>query len=246
MKTHTPVAIEEETTTYRSTSIIVGVLFVVATAFLFLGEAIYGSIVNSPDYLNNAYPDRAIVILGILVEFVVVLAMPLTAVFLFPVLRRHSEALALGYVGARFFEALLFIGIQINTLTLIDVSQDYLGTGGTDGSFFQGIGNTIQSENDWMFSIYVVIFALGAMILNSVLYRSQLVPRFISVWGFIAAVVILTGVVLSMFKPGLVSELVFATPIAVQEMVFAVWLIVKGFNAPALAREPDRTSTGSS
>ena len=221
--------------THRKTAIVVGVLFIIATAFLFIGEAVYEPILESPDYLDIAYPNRMTVIIGILLEFACVLAIPLIAVFLFPVLRKHNEALALGYVVFRFFEAVLFVGDEINELSLISVSQDYLNRGEMDASYFQNTGSLIQSEISWTFSIYVIVFAIGALMFYSVLYKSRLTPRFISAWGFLAAALILIGVVLNMFELEVISsgvgfELIFAAPIAVNEMVLAIWLIVKGFN----------------
>lgn len=229
--------------THRKTAIVVGVLFIIATAFLFIGEAVYNPVLDSPDYLENAYPNRATVVIGILLEFACVIAIPLIAVFMFPVLRKHHEALALGYVGFRFLEAVFFVGDEIDKLSLISVSRDYLSRGEMDGSYFQNMGSSIQSELSWSFSMYVIIFAIGALMLYSVLYKSRLVPRFISVWGLIAAALILTGAVLNMFEleaivPGAGFELIFATPIAVNEMVLAIWLIVKGFSPSAIASVP--------
>jgi len=223
----------------RQTAIIVGVLFITATVMLFIGGIVYNPILGSPDYLDNAYPNRTIVIIGILLEFIIVPAMLLIPVFLFPILKKHNEALALGYVGFRFLEVVLEAFDLIFKLSLINVSQDYLNRGGMDASYFQNIGSSIQSVSDWTFSIYVVVFALGALILYSVLYKSKLIPRFISAWGFIAAAFMLTGTVLIMVGmfagiSELGLNLIFATPIAVQEMVMAVWLIVKGFNPSAL------------
>jgi hypothetical protein len=225
--------------TNRKTAITVGVLFIIATVFLFIGEAFYDPILSSPDYLDIAYPNRIIVIIGILLEFSCVIAIPLIPVFLFPILREHYEALALGYVVFRLLEAVLFIMVEINKLSLISVSQGYLNKGGMDASYFQNVGSSIQSWNDWSFSLYVVVFTLGALMFYSVLYRSKLVPRFISAWGFIAAALLLTGIVLIMVEAftGIAElglELVFALPIAVNEMVLAVWLIVKGFNPTAI------------
>ena len=76
----------------------------------------------------------------------------------------------------------------------------------------------------------------------SVLYKLKLIPRFISAWGFIAAAILLIGTVLVMVEAltGLSEvavQLIFATPIAVNEMVLAVWLIVKGFSPSAIAAE---------
>jgi hypothetical protein len=224
--------------THRKTAITVGVLFIIATAFLFVGEAFYDPILSSPDYLEIAYPNRTTVVIGMLLEFACVIAIPLIPVFLFPILREHYEALALGYVVFRSLEAVLFVIVEINKLSLINVSEGYLNNGGLDASFFQDIGSSIQAVNTWAFSIYVLVFAIGTLALNSVLYRSKLVPRFISAWGFIAAAVILIGSVLVMLEmftgiSDMALQLIIAAPIAVQEMVLAVWLIVKGFNSSA-------------
>jgi hypothetical protein len=221
----------------------VGLLFIIATVMLYVGEAVYGPTLNSPDYLHTAYPNRTSVIIGMLLEFTCVLAIPLIAVFLFPILRRHNEALAVGYVGFRFFEAVLFVGVEINKLSLISVSENYLNRGGMDASYFQNIGSSIQSVNDWSFSIYIVVFTVGALMLYSVLYGSKLVPRWISAWGFIAAALLLAGSVLIMVDvfagtSELGLELIFALPIAVNEMVLAIWLIVKGFDPTAITARP--------
>ncbi len=229
----------------RKTAIIVGVLFIIATLFLFIGESFYKPILSSPDYLDNAYPNKIIVIIGILLEFIIVITMPLIGVFLFPILKKYNEALALGYVGFRFLEAVLYIGMEINKLSLINISQDYLNQVGTDASYFQNIGSSIQSVNDWAFSIYVIVFTIGALMLYYVLYKSKLIPRFISAWGFIAAAVLLTGSVMIMvdmsteISVGL--ELILVLPIAVNEMVLAGWLIVKGFNSSAIASGSAKT-----
>jgi len=229
----------------RKTAIIVGVLFIFAIVMLFIGEAFYKPILDSPDYLDNAYPNRIVVIIGILLEFTGVPAVVLISVFLFPILKKHNEALALGYVGFRLFEAGILSVAYISKLSLVNLSQDYLNKGGVDASYFQYIGSSIQSVNNWAGTtglIYLIVFALGSLMLYSVLYKSKLIPRFISAWGFIAAIVLLTGSVLAnidMFTEisGLGLELIFATPIFVAEMMLSIWLIVKGFNPSAIASE---------
>ena len=226
--------------THRNTAIIVGVLFIIATAFLFIGESFYKPVLSSPDYLDIAYPQRITVIIGLLLEFTCVLTIPLIPVVLFPVLRKHNETLALGYVVFRLFETVLFVAVIINKLSLISVSENYLNNGGMEAPYFQNYGSSIQAWNDWAWLIYVMVFTLGALMLYAVLYQSKLIPRFISGWGFVAALLLLTGIVLNMVEvklmlPAGAFELIFAVPIAVQEMVMAGWLIVKGFNSSAIA-----------
>jgi hypothetical protein len=232
--------------THRKTAITVGVLFIIATAFLFIGEAVYKPILSSPDYLDLAYPNRTIVTIGILLEFMIVLAMPLIPVFLFPVLKHHNETLALGYVVFRLLEAVILISVaEINKLSLIGVSQAYLNQEGVGAANYQAIGSAIQAENYWGDTaglIYNIVFVVGALMLYTVLYQSKLIPRWLSIWGLIAAVALLIGALLSIFgNISPVLTLAMILPIAVQEMVMAGWLIVKGFNPTAIA-----TGTGQS
>ena len=226
----------------RNTAIIVGVLFIIATAFLFIGEAFYRPILDSTDYLDLTYPNRSVVIIGILLEFICVLAIPLIPVFLFPVLKKHNEALALAYVVFRAIEAVILIGVaEINKLSLIGISQKYLAQGGGDDSYYHSIGNAIKAATDWGDTaglLYNMVFVVGALILYSVLYKSRLIPRVLSVWGIIAAVGLMIGALLSTFtdiSPAMV--LLIIIPIGVQEMIMAVWLITKGFTPSSIALE---------
>jgi hypothetical protein len=229
---------------HRSTAVVVGVLFIIATAFLFIGEAIYEPVLESGDVLENAYPERTTAIVGLLVEFTCVMAILLIPVFLFPVLKRQNEALALGYTGFRFLEVVLFLALEANLLSLIWVSEAYLGSG-SGASAYESILASIRAESDAMFFIYVIVFTLGALVLYTVLFQSRLVPRWLSMWGLAGAGFLLVGVLLMLL--GVVegtafdSELIWAPPIAVQEMVMALWLIFKGFDARALS--PNRVPT---
>jgi hypothetical protein len=228
---------QEKTNSYKSNAIIVGVLFIIATAFLFVGDAFYGPVLDTPDFLELAYPNRTSATIGMLIEFSCILAIPLIPVFAFPVLRKHSLTLALGYVVFRLFEAVLFVLVDITKLTLIKVSQLYLAAGSSNPAMIESIGATIQSWNEWAWAFYVLIFGFGALILYTALFRSKLLPRWISVWGLVAIVLMVASGILALFEVEL-PEAVFAllvVPIALQEMVMALWLIVKGFDPSALA-----------
>ncbi|UGV41371.1 DUF4386 domain-containing protein [Methanococcoides orientis] len=243
--------IDKKMDSHRKTATIVGILFIFAIVMLFVGEALYKPILDSPDYLDNAYPNKTVVITGILLEFTGVPAVVLLSLLLFPVLKRHNEVLALGYVVFRLFEAALLSVAYISKLSLVNLSQDYLSKGGVDASYFQYIGSSIQSVNHWAGTqglIYHIAFALGSMMLYYVLYRSKLVPRFISAWGFIAAIALLIGSVLinigifaGVSEVGL--ELIFALPIAVAEIMLSIWLIVKGFDPSAITSAYAKTDT---
>jgi len=229
---------------YRKTAIIVGVLFIMALVLFLIGKAFYEPILSSPDYLDNTYPNRVIVIIGILLEFISALAVVLIPVLLFPILKKHNEVLALGYVSFRLFEAVLLSVAQILKLSLVNLSQNYLNKGGVDASYFKNIGNSIQSVIYWVDHdglIYLFVFGIGALILYSALYKSKLIPRWLSIWGLISAVAILIASVMATFGISLVLAMLLVIPIAFQEQAMAIWLIVKGFNPSAIASESAKT-----
>jgi hypothetical protein len=229
---------EKPAETYRKNAIVVGILFIIATAFLFVGGSFYGPVLDTPDYLQVAYPNRISAIIGMLIEFSCILAIPLIPVFAYPVLRKHSETLALGYVVFRLFEAVLFVLVDISKLALIKVSQLYLAAESSNAAMIESVGATIQGWNEWGWVFYVLIFGFGALIFYFVLYQSKLLPRWISIWGLIAIVLMMASALLAMFAVELPDAIfgLLVIPIGVQEMVMAVWLIVKGFNRDAIKK----------
>jgi len=227
-------------TTYRRTATAVGVLFIAAIVVLFIGEAIYKPILDEPDYLDNAHPDRAAVIVGLLVEYAGAPAVVAISLLLYPILRRHSEAMALGYVGFRVLEMGILSVAYVSRLAQVSLSERFLDESGADASSYQALGSVLESINDWAGTqglIYLVIFSLGSFILYSTLYRSELVPRLVSISGIIAATVLLVGsILLEAFgeSPSAGVELAVAGPIAIVEVMLSVWLIAKGFNQTAI------------
>ena len=187
---------------HRKTAIIVGVLFLLAIATLFIGQALYNPILNSPDYLDIAYPNRVSVVIGILIELIVILGLVFIPVLLFPILKKHNEVLALGYVSFRLFEVVLLSTAQICKLLFINLSQDYVNSGGAEASNFQNIGNLIKSALYWNDSgglVYLVVFVIGASILYSAFYKSKLIPRWLSIWGLIAAAAMIAASLIATF-----------------------------------------------
>jgi Domain of unknown function (DUF4386) len=86
-----------------------------------------------------------------------------------------------------------------------------------------------------------LFFSLGAMLFYTLLYRSRLLPCFISVWGFIGAALILIMNIANLGADlGLGVTLVFVLPIILNEIFLGIWLIVRGFNPSAAADDAAR------
>lgn len=232
---------KEKMDTNRKTASIVGILFIFAIVFLFIGQALYNPILDSPDYLETAYPNRGPIIIGILIEFAGYLGLVLIPVLLYPILKKHNQVLALGYISFRLFEAVLLTIAQINKLSLINLSQEYLNNGGADAVYFQNTGSSIKAALYWNDSgglIYIVVFVIGAAILYSAFYQSKLVPRWLSIWGLIAAPAMLAASLIATFEifPETIAILLML-PIPLQEITMSIWLMVKGFNPAAISAD---------
>ncbi|HYF94038.1 MAG TPA: DUF4386 domain-containing protein [Symbiobacteriaceae bacterium] len=195
-----------------------GVLYIIGTVAGVFSGLITGPVLRTPDYLAQVSANETPIIFGSLL----VLTMGL--------------ALALGYVVFRgALEAVCYIAMAICWFFLIQVSRETAAAGASTAAYLQTLGAVFLNGNDSIMSILVIVFSLGSLMLDSLLYRSQLIARWISVWGFIAIGVHLSTAVLMMFR-SLDSDLmsIISLPILVQEMVMAIWLIGKGFNPTAL------------
>jgi hypothetical protein len=213
-----------------------GIFFLIATAapistifFIgFLGGGVAGEPV--PDYLAHISAHEAGVTVGMLIELVWALAVVGIPVMLFSVLKKYDTAAALGFFALRLMEAVSVIIHGIILLCLLTLSREY-GAAPTE-SWLPGAGALLLAAREWTFLVGSgLVWTLSALVLNFMLFRRRLVPRWLSAWGFIGAVLSFGNYLPQFFGIGPL-EILFL-PIAVQEMVFAVWLIAKGLDSSA-------------
>ena len=227
--------------TNRRIAVATGVLFIIATLGGLASTALLTPILSAPDYLTRISADENQVLLGALFQFIGAAACPAIAIALYPVLRRHNEGLALGSVGFRLIEGALYVLIVICLLLLVTLSQEAVRAGAPASSAIQVPGVLLMAARDWLGPVGAVLtFGLGALMYYWVFYRSRLVPRWLAGWGLVGATLVTVSGLLVMFRvaaPLGTTQTVLAVPIAVQEMVLAVWLIAKGFNPSAIAAE---------
>lgn len=224
--------------TYRMTATLVGSAFLFSNITFILGAIVMvEAILGSPDYLSLISASRAQIALGVLLSFANGLAYVGIAVLLFPILRPRFESLALAYVGFRLIEFITQILADISPLALLTLAGD---TGQT--SAVQGLGALLLAERFWAFQMLNLIFSLSALLLYAMLFRSRLIPGFISIWGLIAAALVLTNTVLGWFNPELGKSIGMITglPMLLNEVFLGIWLIIRGFSPSATAIEPAR------
>lgn len=176
---------------YRKTGIIVGILFIIATVASISGSVFLGSILDTPNYLINAAAYGNQLTIAVILFLIAAISAFATSFMLFPVLRKHIESLAMGYVGLRLFENVFYVVGTLSLLVILSVSQKYVA-GGIDASYYMTFGTLLLALKDWAVLIGTLIFfGLGSITLNYVLYQSKLIPRWLSIWGFIGAALVL-------------------------------------------------------
>jgi len=230
------------------TARIVGVLFLAAIATFMVGDTLLTEpILNAPDYLIGVSENETQVIMGMLIAFLDGIAIVGIAVLMFPILKKHNEPIALGYVGFRITEFAVIIAYLISPLVLIALSQEYVKAGDPDASYFQTLGALFQAGRYWAIQLIYIFNGLAGLMLAYLLYQSKLIPRSISVLGLIGYALLLPGASLDML--GYVDTLhgagmIVFLPGTLFETLLPIWLMVKGFNSSAIDAGFAKTDQG--
>jgi hypothetical protein len=224
----------------RKTAMVTGVLFVITFVASIPAQFIfYEPVLKHSGYILGAGADTRIA-MGALLEIITVIANVGTAVVLFSVLKRQSERFAIGYVAARIMEcALIVIGI-LSLLTVVTLRQGAAASGADRASLVMA-GTSLVALHDWTFLLgpgFVTGLGTG-LILGYLMYRSELVPRWMAMLGLIGGpLIVLSGiaVLFGVIDAGSLTQGVATIPEFFWELGLGIYLIVKGFRPEAVAR----------
>jgi hypothetical protein len=227
-------------TSYRRTAILVASLWLLTAFGAIVGNTLLSPSVNAPDYLTTIFSKSAAVTGGMLLWLINDIGIVFIGVLMFPILKWQSESMALGYVSMRILESVFLIVGVIFAMMLMPLSQAFNTAGATDVTSFQAVGSVLKQAQHWfMDTMQLIPLGLGGIILTTLLYKSRLVPRFLSVFGFIGYALLLPCATLTLFgvhyiAPGIpVANLVI--PVAVWEIILMpIWLYAKGFSTAGI------------
>jgi hypothetical protein len=204
----------------------------IPAAFVLLGP-----VLDDPHYFLGAGADTQ-VLWGCLLDIVNALAAVGTAVALFPVVRRHNESLALGFVTSRMFEAaVIMIGV-VSLLTVVTLRQDLGGPTAGEPAALAATGEALVAARDWTYLLGPTFMAaINALLLGTLLLRARLVPRVIPAMGLVGAPLLLaagTAAFFGLTEQGSGWMAVATLPIAAWELTLGIWMTVKGFKPSTL------------
>ncbi len=231
--------------TNQKTARIVGVLFVIVMVTWFLGMVLVEPVITVPDYLLNISLHESRVMIGVLLELIEVAGVVAIIFMMFPILKQQNERLALGYTAFRILECTMLIAAALCALLLITLSHEYASAGAADAAYYQTLGAlTMAVRGEWSTLILAIFYGLGGLIFFYLLYQAALIPRWISIIGLVGATLVTAGTVLAFL--GIDVRMFFGLRMGLIEVFLGVWLIVKGFNASAIASAPTRVALSES
>jgi hypothetical protein len=217
-----------------------GVLYLITFVTSIPALALYETVLRHPvSYIAGAGHDKQ-VLLGALLELLLIIANIGTAVVIFPILRRLSEELALGYVTARLVESTFILVGIVSMLGIITLRNQVAGP--SEGT----VAYTLAAIKDWTFLLgpgWVVGWGNG-LILGYLMYRSGLVPRRAAWLGLVGGPLIIVSGTAVMFTGNHPSstlhslQSIVTAPEFLWELFLGIYCTIWGFrrDAPILSR----------
>ena len=216
----------------RKRTIIAGSLYIVGTV---AGVLSISTVVDAPDYLVKASENANLVLFSALFQFIMTIAYLGFAITLYPILRKHMESLALGFLSFRIVAAVLNIIGFLFLLLLLSLSQQYVKAGTQDLSYFQTLGDLLRTGRDFINHVAMILAtSVGGLMFYLLLFKTKLIPRWLSLWGFTGTILTIFASILVMFKMIDIltsTYLVLNLPLILLEIVLAIWFITKGIDS---------------
>ena len=216
----------------RKKVVFAGSLYIVGTV---AGVLSISTVVDAPDYLVKASENANLVLFSALFQFIMTIAYLGFAITLYPILRKPLESLAIGFLSFRIIAAVLNIIGFICLLLLLSLSQQYVKTGTQDLLYFQTLGDLLRTGRD-VINHVAMIFAtsVGGLLFYLLLFKTKLIPRWLSLWGFTGTILTIFASILVMFKMIDIltsTYLVLNLPLILLDIVLAIWFITKGIDS---------------
>lgn len=210
-----------------------GTLFFISTAAYLVGDGLLGAALDRGVPLAALEQGRFAARAGVFLEMINAAAVAGIAMFLYPILRKHNEALAAGYFGFRLLESMLLMLSAAMPILLLGMNG---GTGGgpsgksVDATPSAELAGLLVQGYSVFFQLAMVVLGVGSLLLCFVLGRYRLVPRLLTALGWVGYAALLASSGLSLLGQE-ASPLLFV-PGALFEIAFPLWLIFKGTAVP--------------
>lgn len=206
-----------------------GVLFILATVASIAGMTILQSHISGPEFIGSLFGKRTQVSAGVLFYLLSDASVICIGILMFPVLKKYSETIAIAYLSSRLVEAIILIIGGLSLLLLINISQEYTAVALKGTSYYQTLSTLVKKFQGLCYETAFFATGGGGIMLCYLLYNEKLIPRLISVLGIVGYVILFLKSFVDLL--GYNTPFALFIPVAIFELVFPLWIIVKGFNA---------------
>jgi hypothetical protein len=218
----------------RSIAVVSGVLFIIATIAAIVA-ATADPILTGTDYLSKISASADQLKWDALLYIIAAFTSAGITIALYPVLKGVSASLSLGSVVFRAIEAVFYMIAVLCLLSLVTLNHQFISAGAAERSSLLPVGDLLLNLREHATLLGVFSFNVGAFMYYYLFFQSRLIPRWLSGWGIFAVILMMVACVLALFSGRPITGYTFLVlPVALQEIVLAVWLIVRGFNLPAI------------
>ncbi len=224
----------------RTTARIIGVLYLAGMVIGIGGNVLVQSILATSDPLSAIASSGLLLAVGALCWLATVAGDAAHGVIMFPILKRHSEVSAVGYLAARIMDATFIAVMTLLVVIQIPIGAAYLTAGAGEVSYLESLSAVLTAANLYAYDFAMTTLGVAGLILCTALLRTNLIPRPLAVWGIAGYAIILAGSVLQIL--GFQLSSIHAIPGGLWEVFIGIWLIVKGFGTPAQTPETAATT----
>jgi hypothetical protein len=219
--------------THRNAARLWGIFFIIAFLAYGIGSGMIGTITSAPDFLTDVNANNTTIIAGViliaLVHTFVNIGLP---VLLMPILKPFHKNLTYGYLSFAIASTTVIVVSGIFLMLLLPLSSEYVRAGSEATDYFVTIGEIFKMGGFYAYQIGMAIWGMGGLLFVAVLFKSKIVSRVFSIWGFVGYAVFIAGTIFELF--GSSVGVMLAIPGGLFEISLSVWLIFKGFNSAAI------------
>jgi len=209
---------------------LIGALFLLGFLCYGVGSALATSLVGGSNFLSTIAASQTILVIGAFLIFLNTGVDLGKAVLFFPILEKHSKRTALAYLATMIVEVVL-LAIGALALLLIVPLAKHAGEAGA-----QTLGTILVQTNATAYQMGEMTLGVGAVFLCLLLFRTQLVPRWLAISGLIGYPILVVGTIAEIF--GIHIGLYLTIPGFFFELVLPFWLFFKGFQPEAYRGQP--------
>lgn len=209
---------------------ILGVAFFIVAIASLVSEVLFSALVESGDMstdLTNIANNVLQLRMSIIVDMITAVGIIVLGVLLYTVLSNQNKIVANIAISFYLAESIILAVSKTNLFYLISVSQEWVLAGSPSSSYFQTLGILFLGIIRAGYNIHMVFFALGGILFYYLLYRSEVVPKALTIFALIAISLVLVGALLAIFE---LYFIIFMLPNMLFELSIGIWIMAKGLS----------------